>query len=184
MGNKSARQLLEMIYGKGCMFKRANIPERLEGYKIRGYKVFVAGQKFKSKKIKKLEETMTYHHLIHRSEGGETTIENGAILSELAHIYIHSLPREQEEIINNMLREYKQKISIRGGILIPADNDLEIQQPFQIELGIDREADDCLIIPAYDNTREDIEKRFNRAKIKRDTLKQIEEALYDEDLKF
>ena len=60
----------------------------------------------------------------------------------------------------------------------------EIQQPFQIELGIDREVDDCLIIPAYDNTRADTEKRFNRAKIKRDTLKQIDDALDDEDLKF
>ena len=53
---------------------------------------------------------MNYHHLKHKSEGGETTIENGAIVSALAHMYMHSLPREQEEFINDELRKYKQEI--------------------------------------------------------------------------
>ena len=39
---------------------------------------------------------------------GETTKENGAIVSALGQFYIHSLPREHEEVINDMLRDYKK----------------------------------------------------------------------------
>ena len=50
---------------------------------------------------------MNYHHLEHRADGGQTTLENGAVISELAHRYIHSLPRNQEEIINDHIRKWK-----------------------------------------------------------------------------
>lgn len=53
---------------------------------------------------------MTLHHLKHRAEGGKTSVENGAIVNEMAHRYLHDgLTREQEEIANMMLIEYKQK---------------------------------------------------------------------------
>ena len=50
---------------------------------------------------------MNYHHLQHKAEGGATSIENGAVIDELEHRYIHSLPRNQEEIINNHIRQWK-----------------------------------------------------------------------------
>ena len=179
--NKSARQLLEMIYGKGCMFKRAHIAERLRqsGIKIKGYKVFVSEKRYKSKKIKRLEETMTYHHLQHKADGGKTDVENGAVINELAHRYLHSLPREQEEIINNMLREHKRSIDIKGGILVPTQHGLDIQQPFQLSLDFEINEDDCITIPVYDNTKEDRDRKFNRAKVKQETLQLINEELYD-----
>ena len=178
--NKSARQLLEMIYGKGCMFKRAHIAERLKqsGIAIKGYKVFVGEKRYKSKKIRRLEETMTYHHLQHHADGGKTDVENGAVVNELAHRYLHSLPREQEEVINNMLRDFKQELEIRGGILVPTETGLEIRQPFQIQLGFDI-GDDYDVIPVYDNTKEDKERKFNRAKVKQETLQLINEELYE-----
>ena len=52
------------------------------------------------------------HHLKHKSEKGATTVENGANVSEVAHQYLHSLPRDQEEIINDMLREWKNDFKI------------------------------------------------------------------------
>ena len=52
------------------------------------------------------------HHLKHRSEGGDTSVENGANVAEVAHQYLHSLPRDQEEIINNMLRQWKDDFDI------------------------------------------------------------------------
>ena len=54
------------------------------------------------------------HHLRHRSENGATSIENGANVAEVAHQYMHSLPRDQEEIINNMLRQWKRDFRINS----------------------------------------------------------------------
>lgn len=109
--NKKARQKLEKEYGKGDMFKKANIEEKIEKKKtIKTYKKFLEERHYTGKFIKLYKKQMNYHHLKHKSEGGETTIENGAIVSALAHMYMHSLPREQEEFINDELRKYKQEI--------------------------------------------------------------------------
>lgn len=112
MGRNKNRQIklqLENIYGKGCMFQKAYIAERIAQIGgIKTYKEYIQEHKYTLKKIKKLEETMTLHHLKHRSEGGATSVHNGAIMSALAQGYAHSLPRDQEEIVNNMLREYKR----------------------------------------------------------------------------
>ena len=182
MTNKSARLALESIYGKGCMFQKAYIAKRIEQIGgIKTYRKFVEETHYKLKKIRHLERTMTYHHLKHKSDGGSATIHNGAIVNELAHQYIHSLPRDEEELINNMLRQYKYEYEIRGGLLIPTENSLEIQQPFVVDLDFDF-GEDYITIPVYDNTKEDLEKRrkFNRAKTKQETRQQIDEALYDD----
>lgn len=107
--------------------------------------------------------------------GGKTDINNGSILSELVHRYIHSLPREDEELINNMLRKYK----LDGGMLIPTQEGLQIQEPIQIDLDYDFDREDCITIPVHNNTREDYEKRqkFNRAKEKRKTERFIQDEL-------
>ena len=151
MTNKTARQELERIYGKGCMFFKANIPERLRqaGIQIKGYKVFVDEKRYKGKKIKRLETTMTYHHLEHNADGGKTNVENGAIVNELAHRYMHSLPRQDEEIINDMLRDYKREFELKGGIIMPTETGLEVVQPIQITFG-EIDDQDCITIPLYD----------------------------------
>ena len=106
--NKPVRDKLEKFFGKGCMFIKANIEKRIEKIKgIKSYKKYKKEIKYTRSKIKRYEAEMNYHHLIHKSEGGEISVENGAVVNRLAHQYIHSLPRKQEEIINNMLREYK-----------------------------------------------------------------------------
>ena len=78
-----------------------------------------------------------------------------------------------------MLRQYKYEFEMRGGLMIPTDNGLEMQQPFSIDLGFAIGNDDYISIPVYDNTKEDMEKRqkFNRAKVKRDFQRQVEEEL-------
>lgn len=151
MTNKAARQNLERIYGKGCMFFKANIPERLRqaGIQIKGYKVFVSEKRYKAKKIRKLETTMTYHHLEHNADGGKTNVENGAVVNELAHRYLHSLPRQDEEIINDMLRDYKREFELNGGILMPTETGLDFVQPIQITFG-EIDDQDCITIPLYD----------------------------------
>ena len=139
------------------------------------YKVYVAETKFKGKKIRKLEQTLTYHHLEHKVDGGPTTLENGAVINELAHRYIHSLPRQQEEIINNMLREFK----LQCGILIPNETGITLSQPITIDLDFDDTDEIYGVISVFDTTQEDLDKRFNRAKVKRETQKDIENGILD-----
>lgn len=173
--NTKGRKSLERTYGKGCMFKKAHIEEQVEALRvIKTYKMFLRETRYTGKKIQQLEGNMTYHHLKHRSEGGKTNDENGSIINELAHRYMHSLPRDQEEIINDMIRNYKMSI----GTLIPYQKGIDIKQPIQIDLDFDI-GEDCITIPVYDNTKEDYEKRkkFNRAKVKRETRQFIEDEL-------
>lgn len=172
--NTKGRQQLERIYGKGCMFKKAHIEEQIEALRtIKTYKVFLKETKYTGKKIRQLEGNMTYHHLRHRSEGGKTNIENGSIINEMAHRYMHSLPRAEEEVINDMIRQFKMS----GGILVPNDKGIQVQQPIQIDLDFDMS--DCITIPVYDTTKEEYEKRkkFNRAKVKRETKQLIDDEL-------
>lgn len=109
--NKKIREELERQYGKGCMFKKAKIDEKIKEKKIiKTYEKFLEEKRYTGKMIRKYERIKTLHHLKHKAEGGKTNIENGAVVNSLAHAYIHSLPREQEEFINNKLREYKKQI--------------------------------------------------------------------------
>lgn len=49
--------------------------------------------------------------------GGDTSIENCTNINRLAHDYLHSLPREQEEVINDMLREHKKSFKIGTAVI-------------------------------------------------------------------
>ena len=67
--NKAIRERLERIYGKGCMFQKAHIAQRIEEIGgIKTYKQYIQQHKYSFKKVKKLEETMTLHHLKHRAD--------------------------------------------------------------------------------------------------------------------
>ena len=175
--NKSAKQELERVYGKGCMFKKAHIEEQIEALRtIQTYRRFLYETRYTGRKIHLLENNLTYHHLKHRSEGGKSTLENGAVIGELPHRYIHSLSRQEEEIINNMFREYKFKL--QGGILVPTETGIDMRDPIQIELELNGE-DGYIEIPAFDTTEQDLQKRrkFNRAKEKRNIQELIDEEM-------
>ena len=126
--NKKIRKRLEKKYGKGCMFQKAHIEEKIEAKRtIKTYKQFIEEKHFTGKMIYIYENQMNLHHLKHRSEGGETTMENGAVINSLAHMDIHSLPREQEEEINEELRQYKKSIDECKVVLVD-----EIETPYKI----------------------------------------------------
>lgn len=167
-GNSRAKELLKKIYGDGCFVERAGI-RKIKGYKENAHMI-------------------TFHHLRHRSEGGKATVENGANVALENHRWLHSLPREQEEEVNNAIREWKINfLSMRGdgqvensGILTPSD------------LTKDQ---DCITIKAYDTTKEQYEilqkkkkkqkqkkikrKDFNRSREKRE-LQELIDRLIDE----
>lgn len=137
--NRSARKELERIYGKGCFFNKARVAEQIEAMGgIKTFKVFIQEKRFKGKPI---SHQITYHHLKHKSEGGKATVENGANVEEVAHQYLHSLPRDQEEVINNMLREFKLNC-----VMMTGNGQVQEAQSISFDFG-----EDVLIIPLYDN---------------------------------
>ena len=158
--NKKIREQLERQYGKGCMFKKAKIEEKIEAKKIiKTYKKFLEEKHFKGKLIKLYNSQMNLHHLKHKSEGGETTLENGAVLSSIAHMYIHSLPREQEEFVNNQLREYKRQVDECKVVFV---DDLKV--PYEVKA-------------TEFNLEEKMQGEYNRAKEKAETRKASEEYI-------
>ena len=168
--NKKARKQLEQIYGKGCMFEKAKVAERIAKMGgIKTYSSFLASKKFKGKGIKRC---MTYHHLVHEEDGGKATVENGAVVEAMAHEYLHSLPRHQEEIINNMLRAYKINFLEMNQEQVLGSGTVEIEEDAEY-ISIPIEQDEAEIRRAraiYEKKRQE---EFSRARIKQDTRRLI-----------
>ena len=163
--NRSAKKELERIYGKGCFFNRAKVAEQIEAMGgIKTFKVFVQEKRFKGKPI---SHQITYHHLKHKSEGGKATVENGANVEEVAHQYLHSLPRNQEEIINNMLREFKLNC-----VMMTGDGQVQEEQSISFNFG-----EDVLVIPLYDN-----DERYN-PEVARQQAEEREKAKHTKEYK-
>lgn len=162
--NKSVRQLMEKKYGKRCMIEAAGIRKIpvSERKKIKGYR--------------RTQEQLTYHHILEKSNGGPATEENGAVIKEYNHAWLHRLPEDQKQIINRKLQEYKMTfVELKA-----TDRGLETEAH---EIPIELDLSDCIEIPLYDNTKEDNQKRqkFNRAKVKEEFRRRIEEDLEDLD---
>lgn len=166
MKNSTGRKLLEQRYGKGCFMERAGIreitpEEETKLRKITGYK--------------KLDRTISYHHIKEKSKGGEASIDNGANLAVYNHEWLHQQPPEIIEDINNKLQDFKASIDLAR--LEIGEEGLNIEKV----LSMNFDMEDTISIPLYDNTPEIQEKRhkkFNRAEVKRETSKLIEEELY------
>lgn len=165
MKNRTCRKLLEQRYGKGCFMERAGIrkitlEEEQELKKIKGYKKF--------------NRQITYYHIKQKSLGGEVSISNGANLAAYNHEWLHQQPPEVIDEINQKLQDFK--LSIDMGCLSITDNGVKMDNTMSVEFDME----DCISIPVYDNTIEDDIKRhkkFNRAKIKQETRKIIDDEL-------
>ena len=139
--NKGIRNKLIKIYGNKCMIEAAGIryiPEK-ERKKIKGYKKF--------------QEKITYHHIKERKDGGKRTLENGALIKGYNHEWLHSLPEEEKEKVNQQIQQYKMNVVAMKG-------DGEILDSQSITLDFDMT--DCITIPVYNNKKKD--KKLDRRK--------------------
>ena len=161
--NRTARQELERICGKGCFFARARCEKKIEQIGgIKTFKTFIKERKFRGRKI---SHQITFHHLKHKSEGGETTIENGANVEEIAHQYIHSLPREQEELINDMIREFKL------GYAIISDSGIKDAGAIQLDFEVADE--DILTIQVFDGGKDEYLQQQEQRKKKKEKYQRL-----------
>lgn len=61
------------------------------------------------------QERYSYHHLKKKSDGGKTTIENGAILHQSSHQYLHTIEFYELDryiFLNTILRQINEQRSM------------------------------------------------------------------------
>ena len=138
---------------------------------IKTYREYIQEHKYTFKKVKKLESTMTLHHIKHRAEGGATSERNGAVVSALGQGYLHSLPKEHEEIVNGMLRDYKAGIDAGRYERV----DVEISDDFNsgIEINMAELSIGDLGLEVKPKGK------YNRAAMKREYRRMVEEDIWE-----
>ena len=136
--NKSIRDRMIEKYGKICMMEEAGIRKIPieERRRLKGYK--------------KIDDTITYHHLRPKSKGGQATEENGALLKWYNHQWLEQQPIATREYINNQLKKFKAKIN--GMIMLSTQKGFEVVE--QTSMDLDGFNSEFYIIPVYDNLPE------------------------------
>ena len=168
-GNQRAKNRLIQKFGKICMVEEAGIRKisRAVRIKIKGYKMS--------------DDIITFHHLIPRRKGGKATPGNGALVKDYNHRWLESLSEEEREDVNNQLRDFKLNFSQ----LHTGKNGLDVDDSGTIDLDFGgMEEEDCIVIPAFDTTREDKKKKGKyktRAQLKVELQKEIDDILYNDD---
>lgn len=141
--NTRVKNKLIELYGPECFIEKLHLrkdPKR----------------KYTSKAQKKKMKELTYHHIRERSKGGDTSIENGAILSAENHQWFNKQSPEAQAYMNKKFQEYKEcKVVFTD----------DIQPKFKIEA----------VIFEVDPEKKKIKTKYNRAKEKRDFERRVEE---------
>ena len=146
--NKSAKQKLIQRYG-GIDFldqMHVKIPES-KIYKSKG-------------QLKRMKQ-LTYHHIHEKQYGGKATVENGALLTEEHHIWLHKQPPEIKSKLNLAFQEFKR----RKDAELPIETVDVDEIPFEMTI-CDLEVD-----------KNGKMKIYNRAKIKEEMKKLVVEEL-------
>ena len=176
--NRVIRQELERIYGKGCMFQKAYVSDRLRQLGVSlTYGTFK--KRYTLNQQKTLERRLTLHHLKHVSEGGKTNIENGAVINELAHRYLHTLKRHEEERANDMIRDWKRDKDNGYEPFTPEDIkrfeecEIQLENEENIELPFELDTMTIKVDSKGIKVTGKKKKKYNRAKHKRKTRKLI-----------
>lgn len=94
--NKRAREELEKRYGKECFIEKLHLRKDKERYK--------------GKAQKKKMEQLSYHHIVMKKDGGESTVENGALLKNGNHIWFHNQSESAQGYMNAIFQEYKRQV--------------------------------------------------------------------------
>lgn len=114
--NKRAKERLIQIFGNIDMVDETH---------IRKGKARYTGRK----------EDLTYHHLVPKSQGGKATVENGALVCEDNHQWIHKQNKHKQREITKAIEDYK---ACRVVFTDDVETDFEIV-PRELILGKKRE---------------------------------------------
>ena len=143
MSNKEAKQRLIELYGAECFIEKLRLRKDTEP------------RRYKSKGQRKRMKQLTYHHIQERSNGGQATVENGALLSTENHEWFNRQSKEAQKQMNELFQKYKHSVECKIEFVEELDTRFSIAS--------------AIIVPA------ELERKYNRAKEKRAWKKQVEE---------
>lgn len=143
MSNKEAKQRLIELYGAECFIEKLRLRKDTEP------------RRYKSKGQRKRMKQLTYHHIQERSNGGQATVENGALLSTENHEWFNRQSKEAQKQMNELFQKYKHSVECKIEFVEELDTRFSIAS--------------AIIVPA------ELERKYNRAKEKRAWQKQVEE---------
>lgn len=147
--NKRAKEKLIELYGAKCFIEKLKLRKD------------VTPKRYKGKGQMKRMKQLTYHHIKMKKDGGKATVENGALLSAENHAWFHKQSTQDQATMNAMFQEYKKYSQECQVVFI--DN---------LDLGFEIKAMEFHI-----DEREQKKEKYNRAKIKREFQKQVDEEL-------
>lgn len=150
--NKRAKQKLIELYGEECFIEKLHL--RPGGYK----------EKYKSQSQREKMKKLTFHHITKKEHGGRATPENGAILSEENHQWFNKQTETEQARLNNIFQQYKMGVlEMKNGKVV--QNEI---------LTLDFKMQEYDVIPLEPDDR-----KYNRAKVKRETQKAVERYLQE-----
>ena len=144
MSNKRAKEKLIELYGAECFIERLHLRKDTEP------------RKYTSKGQKKRMKQLTYHHIREKSNGGQATVENGALLSAENHEWFNKQSKEAQKQMNELFQKYKHSVECKVEFVEELDTRFSIAS--------------AIIVPA-----ELGKEHYNRAKEKRAWKKEVEE---------
>lgn len=148
--NKKAKEELIKFYGAECFIDKLKLRKDVEP------------KRYKGKKQMQRMKQLTYHHIKMKKDGGRATLENGALLSAENHAWFHKQSEQSQAEMNEIFQEYKKQ-SQECSVVFVDDLDLK----FQVK-----------VMEFHVDEREQEKPKYNRAKVKREFQKQIDEELY------
>lgn len=152
--NKSIKDKMIEIYGPECFIEKLHLRKDSGPRKYTG--------KNQMKRMKQL----TYHHIKEKRNGGRATLENGALLSAENHAWFNKQSPQAQEFMNTAFQEYKKRVKFAINTAVIQNGEIPKAQSIEIDMS------DCIEIPLEDNNR-----KYNRAKIKREFQKIVDEEL-------
>ena len=108
--NKYAKNRLIKKYGAKCFIERLHINTEPRIYKS-------------SRQYKRMK-ALTYHHIEEKHNGGDSSLENGALLSVENHEWFNKQDEETKKILNGLFQELKE-------LKVEFVDDLEL--PFELQ---------------------------------------------------
>lgn len=144
MSNKIAKERLIDLYGAECFIEKLHLRKDTEP------------RKYTSRGQRKRMKQLTYHHIQERSNGGQATVENGALLSTENHEWFNRQSKEAQRQMNELFQQYKASVECKVEFVDNLDTRFSIAS--------------AIIVPA------ELEKEhYNRAREKRAWKKEVEE---------
>lgn len=138
--NKEAKQELIKRYGNQCFIDKLHLRPDTE-------------RKYEGKAQYKRMKQLTYHHIEEKCKGGKATVENGATLSAENHEWFNNQPEPIQDKLNEIFQAYKHLEDLRIELAELTTNGVVQVKEYKIE---EPKENECISIPAYENTPEDI----------------------------